>query len=71
MVVFVPLEIAEKETVTCGICGFVMDEVGECPRCKLIVEDSAHELEREARERDRLFDDIEEFLGRDDAPPEE
>jgi hypothetical protein len=48
-----------------------MNEVGECPRCKLVVEDSARELEREARERDRLFNDIEEFLERDDAPPEE
>jgi hypothetical protein len=24
---------------TCGICGFVMNDVGECPRCKLMAED--------------------------------
>jgi hypothetical protein len=24
----------EPERVVCGICGFVVDEVGNCPRCK-------------------------------------
>ena len=71
MVVLVPLGAAEKEAVTCGICGFVMDEAGECPRCKLIAEERARELENEARERDQLFDDIQEFLEGDEPPPEE
>ena len=26
----------EEECVVCGICGFVLDEAGECPRCKLL-----------------------------------
>jgi hypothetical protein len=26
---------AEPATYTCGVCGFVMNEVGECPRCRL------------------------------------
>jgi hypothetical protein len=27
---------ADPETYTCGICGFVYSERGECPRCKLV-----------------------------------
>lgn len=27
---------AEPETFTCGICGFVLNAAGECPRCKQI-----------------------------------
>ena len=71
MVVLVPLDMAEEDTVTCGVCGFVINDVGECPRCKLVVEDRARALESEARERDRLFDDIQDFLERDETPPEE
>ena len=71
MVVLVPLDVAERETVTCGVCGFVMDEVGECPRCKLMVEDTARELKKEVRERQQLFDDIQDFLEGDETPPEE
>jgi len=59
MVVFVPL--GEVEPVTCGVCGFVMNEVQECPRCKLMVEEAAREVERA---REELFDDIEDFLER-------
>lgn len=43
----------------CGICGFVMDGLEECPRCKLMVEETAREVERE---REKLFEDIEEYL---------
>ena len=25
------------EQVTCGICGFALDDVGECPRCRLVI----------------------------------
>jgi hypothetical protein len=59
MHVFVPL--GETEPVICGICGFVMDEVQECPRCKLIVEEATREVERE---REELFEDIEDYLER-------
>ena len=27
---------AEPERFVCGICGFVMDELDDCPRCKLL-----------------------------------
>jgi hypothetical protein len=52
----------EKRTFMCGICGFVMDELGECPRCKLAVEETARDVERRKREREQLFQDIEAFL---------
>ena len=35
---------AEREQVVCGICGFVLDEAGECPRCKLVNEESARRV---------------------------
>lgn len=54
---------AGKEQVVCGICGFVMDEVGECPRCKLAVASDAQALrDRQQGEREQLFDDIQRFL---------
>ena len=37
---------AEPDVVMCGICGFVMDQAGECPRCKLMVEEVAAGLAR-------------------------
>jgi hypothetical protein len=40
---------APSPNYTCGICGFVMNEVGECPRCKL----QAIEFESELLERRR------------------
>jgi hypothetical protein len=60
MIVFVPL--GEAELVICGVCGFVMDEMGECPRCKLMLEDAARVLENKLREREQLFEDVDEFL---------
>jgi hypothetical protein len=46
ILVFVPLGEAETELVTCGVCGFVMNQVQERPRCKLVVEEPAREVER-------------------------
>lgn len=38
IIIFVPIGKAEKESMTCGICGFAMDEVVKCPGCKLILD---------------------------------
>jgi hypothetical protein len=38
VLIIAPVGDAEPATYTCGVCGFVMNEVGECPRCKLAVE---------------------------------
>jgi hypothetical protein len=61
MVLLLPLGKAETGTVTCDDCGFsfVLDESGECPRCKLIVDYTTDSLERRVREREQL---IEEYL---------
>ena len=70
VLILVPLGGVEKETFTCGVCGFVMGELQECPRCKLTVDDAAREVERRVQEREQLFEDIEEYLGRGEKPEE-
>ena len=64
MLVFVPLGEAETEPIICGVCGFVMDAEGECLQCELMLEDAARELEDRLREREQLFEDIDDFLER-------
>ena len=51
MLIIAPID--EAETFTCGICGFIMNEAGECPRCKIQNEQDA----RDWQNRD-LFNDI-------------
>ena len=53
---------ARKKQVTCGICGFVRNEAGECPRCKLAVATIVQHLRERKEEREQLFDDIQRFL---------
>jgi hypothetical protein len=36
----------EKEKYVCGICGFAMTELGECPRCRMQIERTATGLRR-------------------------
>ena len=59
---------AGKERVTC-ICGFVMDEAGECPRCKLMVEQTARDIEARQEMREALFREVREILeqGQDES----
>jgi len=38
VVIIAPLGQAPDPTHTCGICGFVINDVGGCPRCELITE---------------------------------
>ena len=57
----------EKAKYVCGICGFAMDELGECPRCKLQNKEIAKGLERRAflREVDGVLRGKWEGLGQD------
>lgn len=61
-----------KREYTCGVCGFVMNEVGECPRCKLQVEEGAQGLRRR-----KLREDVLREIGQivqeswDDSEPNE
>lgn len=63
-VIVAPLGKAERKLRICGICGCVLNEVGECPRCKLAVASDVEDLCYRQREREQLFDDIERFLDR-------
>ena len=47
----------KREKHVCGICGFALDGVGECQRCKLQNEEIAKGL-RARRERNALFREI-------------
>ena len=64
MLIFVPLGEAETEPIICDVCGFVKDAEGGCLQCELMLEDAARELEDRLREREQLFEDIEDFLER-------
>lgn len=56
---------AEEERDVCGICGFALDEVSECPRCKLINEVIARRIRARQEERAAMFREVETIL-RDD-----
>ena len=59
----------EREKYVCGICGFAMDHVGECPRCKLQRERTARGLRRRAflSEIDELLRNKWDGVGPEDA----
>jgi rubrerythrin len=57
MLVLVPLGAAKKETFTCGVCGYVMDEPQECPRCKFLAEYTTS-IERGIQERKQLVEQV-------------
>jgi len=62
VVIIGSLEKTEAERVICGICGFALDEVGECPRCRLAAKEGAKELKERGEAHEALFREIEEFL---------
>ena len=51
----------EKEKYVCGICGFALNDLGECPRCKMQVERTARGL-RKRKQRDELFREIDQIV---------
>ncbi len=53
---------AEPEQFTCGICGFVMDEAKECPRCKFIDQDNTRRIRARQEENEALFREVMEVL---------
>ena len=53
---------AGKEQVTCGVCGFVMDGAGECPRCKLVVEETAKDIKVRQEMREALSREVDKIL---------
>ena len=62
MVTIASLVKAEAKQALCGICGFVLSEVGECPRCKLITEEAGKEAKERQEVQEALFREIEDIL---------
>jgi hypothetical protein len=65
MIVVADLVEADQEdsdTCTCGFCGFVMNELGECPRCRMQVADDARRFAKRAQERRQLGEEIDRFF---------
>ena len=55
-------------TFTCGICGFVMERAGECPRCRTQIEEEARGMDDTGEDRD-VLDQVADLLdGEDDRP---
>jgi hypothetical protein len=57
---------AEPERFVCGICGFVMDELGDCPRCKLLNRAIAAAIKAWRAGRDEMLQEVEEILRDED-----
>ena len=53
---------AEPERFVCGICGFVMDELGDCPRCKLLNKAIAAAIKAWRAGQDEMLQEVEEIL---------
>ena len=51
----------DKMKYVCGIYGFALNELRECPRCRMQVEETVKGLRRE-RQRKRLFREIDEIV---------
>ncbi len=62
LVIIGSLGRAGVERVICGICGFALNDVGGCPRCKLVTEEAAKELKERQEAEEALFREIEEIL---------
>ena len=45
VLIIAPVSQADPKTYTCGICGFVYAEYGECPRCRMQIEEAARETD--------------------------
>lgn len=58
VLIIAPVGPAEAATYTCGVCGFVMNEAGECPRCKMRNADAA----RQANGSSDILDQVRELL---------
>jgi hypothetical protein len=63
VIIIAPAGQADAPTYTCGICGFVMNEAGECPRCRMQIADA---VGRPARSSD-ILEQVEALLSGDDS----
>ena len=54
---------AEEDRTVCGICGFALSGIGGCPRCKLINERRARDIEAE---QEAMFREVKRILRGED-----
>lgn len=57
---------AQEPPIICGICGFVLDEAGDCPRCKLMDEENAKRWQARKEQRAEMFREVSDILGEED-----
>jgi hypothetical protein len=67
VLIIAPVGDALRPNYTCGICGFVMNEVGECPRCKLMAEDWQVEVRTKRVPRPDVLDQVRDLLNGEDG----
>jgi len=67
VLIIAPVSGEEPMTFTCAICGFVMERAGECPQCRLQVEEAARGMVETGEERD-VLDQVADLLGGVDEP---
>ena len=53
---------AEPERFVCGICGFVMDELSDCPQCKSLTQAIAAAIKAWRAGQDEILREVEEIL---------
>lgn len=53
---------AEVQPAVCGICGFAMGEARECPRCRLMNQEAARQIEARREERSAMMDEVDGIL---------
>jgi hypothetical protein len=66
VVIIAAMGEAEPDKFICGICGFAMDELAECPRCKLINQMNAWRIYASAEERKEMFEEVKRILHSED-----
>ena len=68
VLIIAPVSGEEPMTFTCGICGFVMDRAGECPQCRLQIEEAARGMVDSGEDR-AVLDQVADLLdGGEDEP---
>jgi hypothetical protein len=55
-----------EEQIVCGICGFVMDKVGDCPRCKLLNQAIAGAIKAWQEGKEEMLREVAEILRGED-----
>lgn len=60
----------EQKPIVCGICGFVLDKIGDCPQCKLMNKEAAKRLKARQEERTAFMEEVDDILKeQDDETP--